>query len=134
MAQQLMDKTGEHVAVKVELSDRVGAYVVTLADGSTAGRAQFVDMPGAVVNERIFFHTEVDPRFGGRGLSGVLVREALVDSIRAGFGVVPVCPLFATHLKTRGTEFLADGGVFRRPTPDDLSLISQHIRRRPDMA
>ncbi|MGP6177676.1 hypothetical protein ACTU6U_10280 [Microbacterium sp. A196] len=87
MPPQLKDKTGEQVAVRVELSDRVGAYVVTLADGSTAGSA--------------------------------------------GFGVVPVCPLFAAHLKTRGTEFPADGGVFRRPTSDDLSLISRHVIRRP---
>lgn len=37
-----------------------------------------------------YFHTEVDQEFGGRGLAGLLVREALTDSIRKNITVVPV--------------------------------------------
>ncbi|MFJ4225886.1 N-acetyltransferase [Microbacterium sp. NPDC089695] len=129
MTLQWTDKAGAPVAISVERSGSAGAYVVALADGSVAGRAEFVGGPAGVDAERIFFHTEVDPRFGGRGLGKVLVREALLDSIRVGVGVVPVCPLFAAHLKAHGVEFLADGGTFRRPTPDDLALVSRHVHR-----
>lgn len=118
------------MTVRVELSGRVGSYVVTVADGAVAGRAEFVDAPEGAEHERIFFHTEVDPRFGGRGLSRVLVREALRDSIRTGFGVVPVCPLFAAHLKAHGDEFVSDGGTFRRPVRDDIAVVTRLVRRR----
>lgn len=130
MAAQLTDTRGEPVAVSVELSGRVGAYIVSLADGSTAGRAEFVDDQAGTEHARVFFHTEVDPRFGGRGLARVLVREALQDSIRTGFRVVPVCPLFSAHLKTHGDEFVSAGGVSRRPTPADIAMISRLVRHR----
>ncbi|MGA9871543.1 MAG: GNAT family N-acetyltransferase [Rhodococcus sp. (in: high G+C Gram-positive bacteria)] len=91
-------------------------------DGERAGRADFIDAAKGK-NERIFFHTEVDEQFGGRGLAGLLVREALADSIRENLVVVPVCPLFASHLEKHGDEFLAGGGAFRKPSSDDIALV-----------
>lgn len=58
------------------------------ADGVAAGFAQFVDHDG----QRIFFHTVVEPAFGGRGLGGVLVGGALTATRDEGLRVVPVCP------------------------------------------
>ena len=104
----------------------ISAYAVHLADGTLAGRADFIDVPGAD-GERIFFHTEVGQDFGGRGLGGLLVREALADSIRKGLTVVPVCPLFAAHLDTHGGAYLADGGRLRRPTADDIALVKRAV-------
>lgn len=125
MAQELTDKSGAPVSVRIESSGQTGSYIVRTEEGVPAGRADFVDSREGPGFERIFFHTEVDAAFAGRGLAGVLVREALADSIRSGFGVVPVCPLFARHLVTHKDEFLASGGVFRRPSRDDLARVSR---------
>jgi predicted GNAT family acetyltransferase len=42
--------------------------------------------------EIAFIHTEVDPRFGGRGLGGVLARAALDAARERGLAVLPHCP------------------------------------------
>lgn len=39
-----------------------------------------------------FHHTEIDPRFRGRGLAGELIRFALDAARRAGRSVQPYCP------------------------------------------
>lgn len=57
-------------------------------DGTVAGFTQFVERDG----RRIFFHTEVGKEYGGLGLGGTLVGQALTDTIEAGLTVVPVCP------------------------------------------
>ena len=77
-------------------------------------------------------HTEVDEQFGGRGLAGALMRVALADSIRRNLTAVPVCPLFARHLKAHGDEFVAAGGAFRRPNRDDVALVTRVARARRD--
>lgn len=125
------DNTGARVTVRLDQARPIGAYTVHLADGSPVGRAEFVDSP-EVDGERIFVHTEVDHEFAGRGLAGLLVGEALADSIEAGLTVVPVCPLFARHLEKHCDEFLADGGKFRRPTDADIALVMRTVRDRID--
>ena len=124
MTQEVTDNTGEPVTVDIELGDPVSAYTMSLADAQPVGRADFVDSPVAG-DERIIFHTEVHPEFGGRGLAGLLVREALADSIRNGLTVVPVCPLFARHLSKHGDEFVATGGAYRKPTRADFDLVKR---------
>ncbi|MER8069126.1 GNAT family N-acetyltransferase [Streptomyces sp. NPDC094034] len=43
-------------------------------------------------DEIAFIHTEIDRRFAGRGLGGVLAQAAL-DAVREeGLGVLPFCP------------------------------------------
>jgi predicted GNAT family acetyltransferase len=124
MTQGLIDNTGASVTVGLDLTGPISSYTVNLSDGSPVGRAEFVDPPGAG-EERIFFHTEMDKDFGGRGLAGLLVREALKDSMGKNLTVVPVCPLFARHLQKHGDEFVANGGVFRRATPSDFALVTR---------
>lgn len=124
MPEGLTDNTGASVTVGLDLTGPVSSYTVKLTDGSAVGRADFVDSPGAG-EERIFFHTEIGQEFGGRGLAGLLVRAALQDSIRENLTVVPVCPLFARHLEKHGEEFIANGGVFRQPTPSDSALVTR---------
>ncbi len=66
-----------------------------LLDGSPVGVAEFVDIgagPSGEPAARVFFHTEVDPAYGGRGLAGVLVTEALDATREEGLRIVPVCP------------------------------------------
>ncbi|MFE2873094.1 MULTISPECIES: GNAT family N-acetyltransferase [unclassified Embleya] len=42
-------------------------------------------------DEVAFTHTEIDPRFGGRGLGGRLVRAALEGVRERGLAVLPYC-------------------------------------------
>ncbi|MEU7739830.1 GNAT family N-acetyltransferase [Nonomuraea sp. NPDC049158] len=112
------------MTIRLEVASPISSYTVNLANESPVGRVDFVDFPEED-DDRIFFHTEVDQEFSGRGLAGLLVREALADSIRKNLTVVPVCPLFARHLRMHGDEFAANGGVFRQPTPADIALVTR---------
>ncbi|RVW06194.1 GNAT family N-acetyltransferase [Rhodococcus spongiicola] len=59
-----------------------------------AGFTEFVDSG----EQRIFFHTEVDERFAGRGLASTLIRTALDDATSRGRRIVPICPFVAGFL------------------------------------
>ena len=131
MSWDAIDRIGAAVTIELEDANPIGAYTVAFSHGSPIGRAQFIDS-STVAGERIFFHTEVDEEFGGRGLAGLLVQEALADSIRRNLTLVPVCPLFARHLKAHGDEFVAAGGAFRRPNRDDVALVTRVARARRD--
>lgn len=124
MNQEPTDKTGAPVMVGLEVADQISAFTADLAEAPRVGRADFIDSAGDD-QERIFFHTQVDEQFAGRGLAGILLREALADSIRNGLTVVPVCPLFARHLKKHGEEFIAQGGAWRTATRADIALVSR---------
>ncbi|WP_405884712.1 N-acetyltransferase [Streptomyces sp. NBC_01136] len=43
-------------------------------------------------DEIAFIHTEIDPRFEGRGLGGALARAALDAAREGGLAVLPFCP------------------------------------------
>lgn len=90
----LTDRTGQ--AVEVRFIPERATYEIHLAGDSRAiGHADFLDSndsndsndPG----DRIFHHTVVDPAFGGRGLAGILVEQALNDAKAQGKTVIPVC-------------------------------------------
>lgn len=120
MSNALQDSGGAPVTVEL---DEVGkAYVIKVDGGEIAGRAHFV--AGPAEGERIFYHTEVDAAFGGRGLSKVLVAEALADSRERGVTVVPLCPLFVRKLAQTGDEYLAEGGKYRKATTTDIGLVN----------
>ncbi len=132
MTHGLINNSGASVTVRLEAASPISSYTVNLANESPVGRAEFVDSPEED-DVRIFFHTEVDREFGGRDLAGLLVREALADSIRKNLTVVPVCPLFACHLKKHGDEFVANGGAFRRSTPADIAAVTHATRAGPEI-
>lgn len=71
-----------------------------LSDEVSAGFTAYRDRD----EQRVFFHTEIDDAFAGRGLASVLVREALSHARDAGKRIVPVCPYVAKFL-TRHAEF-----------------------------
>ncbi|MGP3775886.1 GNAT family N-acetyltransferase [Streptomyces sp. SDT5-1] len=74
-------------------------YIIAV-DGELAGLTEYRDRG----DQRVFFHTEVDERFAGRGLAGTLVTEALADVRNSGKRVVPVCPYWAKYVKKREEE------------------------------
>nr|WP_120492720.1 GNAT family N-acetyltransferase [Corynebacterium lactis] len=49
---------------------------------------------------RDFSHTEIAEEFAGRGLAGILVREALSQTKRDGMAVEASCPVVQHFLKT----------------------------------
>ena len=93
------DKTGAETTV----SAADGKYTIAV-DGQTVGLATVADRG----NQRVFYHTEVDERFGGRGLATILVNEALEATRADGKRVVAVCPMVAAFLKkhTEGIQHL----------------------------
>ena len=84
------DKTGAQTVV----SAADGKYTIAV-DGQTVGLAAVADRG----NQRIFYHTEVEERFGGRGLANILVGEALEATRADGKRVVAVCPMVAAFIK-----------------------------------
>jgi len=83
------DKTGAQTTV----SAGEGEYTIAV-DGAIAGHASFADRD----NQRVFYHTEIDPAYGGRGLATILLEEALNDARNDGKRIVPVCSMVVTVL------------------------------------
>jgi len=104
------DKTGAEATVTA--AD--GKYTVAV-DGQTVGLTAFADRNG----QRVFYHTEVDEEFGGRGLATIVIGEALKATRADGKRIVPVCPTVADYIK-KHPEFSA---ITDKPTPDILRWV-----------
>ncbi|MEO9326783.1 GNAT family N-acetyltransferase [Gordonia aurantiaca] len=95
--------------------------------GIVAGFTEYRDRTAAAETggesrtERIFFHTEVDGAFGGRGLATILVREALDDARARGLVIVGVCPLVAAFLE-KHPDYAEDS---HPATPDVLAWLKK---------
>ncbi|MFG2913455.1 GNAT family N-acetyltransferase [Kitasatospora sp. NPDC048298] len=79
--------------------------------GELAGFAEYHRSGGEIA----FIHTEIDPRFEGRGLGGVLVRAALDEAREQGLAVLPYCPFVR-------------GWIIRHPEYADLVPASHRAR------
>ena len=90
-----------------------------LVGGRQAGFSQYTSTEGNPDGQRIFFHTVIDDDFGGRGLAGILTREALLASVADGHRIVPVCPYVARWL--RGHDDVA--GSVDRVRPEHLEAV-----------
>lgn len=80
-----------------------------------AGFAEYVDHG----RQRIFHHTEIGPKFGGKGLASNLIRTALTETSNAGLRIVPVCP-FVQKFIDKHDEFAAGADEV---TPAVLELL-----------
>lgn len=78
-------------------------------DGAPAGYIEYQDTGG----ERGLVHTEIYPRFEGRGLANTLIQSALDASRAEGFGVLPMCPVVLHFVNTH---------------PEYISLVPQRAR------
>ncbi|MGP9539151.1 GNAT family N-acetyltransferase [Brachybacterium sp. AOP43-C2-M15] len=85
-----------------------------LVDGRQAGFSLYTAAEESPDDQRIFHHTVIDDAFEGRGLAGVLTREALAVSVEQGHRIVPVCAYVARWL--RGHDDFADSVDRVRPT------------------
>jgi hypothetical protein len=104
------DKTGAEATVNAA----EGKYTIAV-DGETVGLAAVADRD----NQRVFYHTEVEERFGGRGLATILVAEALKATRADGKHVVPVCPMVADFIK-KHPEF---NEITDKATPEILRWV-----------
>ena len=69
-------------------------------DGDLAGFAQYVRRGGRT----FFVHTEIDPRFEGKGLGSKLASGALGGERAAGTKVVPLCPFVRSYIDRHPDE------------------------------
>jgi len=91
------------VAERIEVADAPERNQYELSiDGEVVGYCTYRARPGLIA----FFHTEVDERFGGRGLGDRLIRFALEDARARGLAVLPFCP-FVNAFIERHREFEA---------------------------
>lgn len=104
------DKTGAETTVNLE----EGRYTIAV-EGKQVGLADFADRG----DQRVFYHTEIDPAYGGRGLATILVEEALNEARSEGKRVVPVCSMIGTVLK-KHPEF---DDITDAVTPDILRWV-----------
>jgi uncharacterized protein len=101
----LTDKTGAPITVTAE-ADRFTVAV----DGKVVGHTEFADRGG----QRVFFHTEVDEAYGGRGLATALIGEALAATRAEDKRIVPVCPMVSAYVK-KHHDF---DDIVDKPTPN----------------
>jgi len=106
----LTDKTGAPVTV-IREADRFTVGV----NGKTVGLVAFAERDG----QRVFFHTEVDDAFGGRGLGTVLIAEALAVTRSDGLRIVAVCPMVAAYVD-KHHDF---DDILDKPTPEIMRWL-----------
>ena len=72
------------------------------SDGELAGFADF-----KIENQMISYtHTEIDPRFGGKGLGSQLIKEALDEALEQNLEVAPYCSFVSAYIKKSGEKYL----------------------------
>ncbi|NDU72135.1 GNAT family N-acetyltransferase [Actinomadura sp. DSM 109109] len=79
------DKTD--ITVREAEGNRLEAYV----DGQVAGIVEYIPAQRLIA----FVHTEVEPRFEGRGVGSALARAALEMVKASDARFLPVCPFIA---------------------------------------
>ena len=84
-----------------------------------AGHAAYVDHEVDGERRRVFHHTEIGEEFGGQGLAGIVVDEAIKATREEGLTVVAVCP----YVKKWLTKHPEHADISEAPTPADLAAI-----------
>ena len=91
--------------VEIAHDEEVGRFEIRV-DGELAGFAAYERTPEVAV----FHHTEIDPRFRGRGLARRVTAAALEFARDTGLTVEPVCPFVRAFIEEREEyqDLLAD--------------------------
>jgi predicted GNAT family acetyltransferase len=72
-------------------------------DGELAGFAEYKLHDTSIV----FPHTEIDPKFGGRGLGTTLIEYALNEVSQEHLSVEPVCPFVSKYIGKNPEKYLS---------------------------
>ncbi|MET0452271.1 MAG: GNAT family N-acetyltransferase [Mycobacterium sp.] len=112
MAEQtpLTDKTGAPVTVA-----RGDSEFTVAVEGNPVGLMKFLDHDG----QRVFYHTEVESAFEGRGLATLLIGEGLAATRTDGKRIVAVCPMVSAYVKKHHDY----DEVIDRPTREIMDLL-----------
>ena len=89
------------MSIELTRNDELSRFEIYL-DGELAGFAEF-RMRGTTM---VFPHTEVDPKFGGKGLGGTLVTYALDEASMKKLSVAPYCPFVAKVIAKEPDKYL----------------------------
>lgn len=79
----------------VTRNDAAGRYEIHVG-GTLGGYAEFEPGPK---RRLVFPHTEIDHAYRGRGLSHVLIEQAMADVASRGETVEPICPAVRRWLR-----------------------------------
>ena len=71
-------------------------------DGELAGFADYKLHDQTIV----FPHTEIDPKFGGKGLGTTLIEYALNEVAKENLSVEPVCPFVSKYIGKNPEKYL----------------------------
>lgn len=83
----------EHRPPELSHNEALTRYEAHL-EGAVAGFAEY-QLAGELL---VLTHTEVEPRFEGRGVGSALARFALDDARRRSVKVLPMCPFIKAWL------------------------------------
>ena len=84
--------------VKNEKLNRFEIY----SDGELAGFAEF-EVSSQMIS---YTHTEIDPKFGGKGLGSQLIKEALDEALEQNLEVAPYCSFVSAYIKRNSEKYL----------------------------
>ena len=71
-------------------------------DGELAGFADYKLRDQTIV----FPHTEIDPKFGGKGLGTTLIEYALNEIAKENLSVEPLCPFVSKYIGKNPEKYL----------------------------
>jgi predicted GNAT family acetyltransferase len=89
------------MSISILKNDELNRFEI-YSDGELAGFADF-----KIENQVISYtHTEIDPRFGGKGLGSQLIKEALDEALEQNLEVAPYCSFVSAYIKKSGEKYL----------------------------
>ena len=89
------------MSISILKNDELNRFEI-YSDGELAGFADF-----KIENQMISYtHTEIDPRFGGKGLGSRLIKEALDEALEQNLEVAPHCSFVSAYIKKSGEKYL----------------------------
>ncbi len=89
------------MATSIVRNEELSRFEIYL-DIELAGFAEF-RMRG---NTMVFPHTEIDPKFGGKGLGSALIEYALDDAAMKKLLVAPYCPFVSKYIGKNPDKYL----------------------------
>lgn len=95
---------------QIEVTKAAARFEIRV-DGALAGYVEYNDSDGV----RTMPHTLIDSAFRGRGLAGILIKQALDTTRAEGLAVLPVCPAVRRFI-AKNSEYVDLVPVDRRAT------------------
>jgi predicted GNAT family acetyltransferase len=89
------------MSISVVLNQELSRYEI-YTESELAGFAEFRMRDNIIV----FPHTEIDPKFGGKGLGSALIEYALNETLGKNYQVAPYCPFVSKFIAKNPDKYL----------------------------